>query len=119
MGKINSKQKGARYERELASKLKEYGYDTRRTAQYCGNTGDASDVVGLPGIHIEAKHQEKICIYDWMAQAIHDSAENGKGNLPAVFFRKNNADTLVCMRLNDWMNLYHMWENEGCIDAYK
>jgi len=115
MGKINSKAKGARYERELASKLSDYGYDARRTAQYCGNTGDASDVIGLDGIHIEAKHQEKISIYDWMAQAIHDSGENGKGNLPAVFFRKNNAETLVCMRLEDWIQLYREWDSSNKI----
>ena len=48
---MNSKQKGARGERELSSKLKEYGYETRRGQQYCGANGDA-DVVGLPGIHI-------------------------------------------------------------------
>lgn len=113
MGKINSKQKGKRYERELASKLREYGYEARRTAQFCGNTGDASDVVGLDGIHIEAKFQQKIQIYDWMAQAIHDSAENGKGNLPAVFFRKNNAETLVTMRLEDWIELYREWDSSN------
>ena len=68
--KINSKQKGARFERELAGLFRDYGYtEARRTAQYCGNTGDASDVVGLPGIHIEAKHQEKMYLYDWMEQA--------------------------------------------------
>lgn len=91
-------------ERFIANKLKEYGYDTRRTAQYCGNTGDASDVVGLDGIHIECKHQEQFRIYDWMAQAVRDSKKSHK--LPAVFFRKNNAETLVCMRFDDWMQLY-------------
>ena len=50
----NSKQKGARGERELSSKLKEYGYSTRRGQQYCGANGDA-DVVGLNGVHIEVK----------------------------------------------------------------
>lgn len=111
MGKINSKEKGKRYEREIASKLKDYGYEARRTAQYCGNTGDASDVVGLDGIHIEAKHQQKIQIYDWMAQAVRDSAENNRGDLPTVFFRKNNAETLVCMRLDDWIKLYREWDS--------
>lgn len=53
---INSKQKGAAAERELARKLREYGYDCRRGQQYCGLNGDA-DVVGLPGIHIEAKRR--------------------------------------------------------------
>ena len=110
MGKINSKQKGARFERTLASKFREYGYDARRTAQYCGNTGDASDVIGLPGIHIEAKHQETMRLYDWMAQAKNDAEAGGKGNLPAVFHKKNNAEILVTMTLEDWMNLYGEWE---------
>ena len=107
---VNSKQKGARFERSLASKFREHGYDARRTAQYCGNTGDASDVVGLPGLHIEAKHQETMRLYEWMSQAKRDAAANGKGNLPAVFHKKNNAEILVTMTLDDWFNLYREWE---------
>ena len=57
---INSKQKGARFEREIAKIFREYGYGSaRRTAQYCGNTGDASDVVGLPGIHVSANTRRR------------------------------------------------------------
>lgn len=108
---INSKQKGARFERLLASKFREYGYsDARRTAQYCGNTGDASDVVGLPYIHVEAKHQEKMELYKWMSQAIRDAEAGGGNKLPAVFHKKNNADILVTMRLEDWFDLYREWE---------
>ena len=111
MGKM-SREKGKRYERELAHMLIDYGYtDAHRTSQYCGNTGDASDVVGLPGIHIEAKHQEQFKIYDWMNQAIHDSAKSG--NKPVVFFRKNNKETIVCMRFPDWMELYQAWEDKN------
>lgn len=105
---VNSKAKGARFERTLASKFREYGYDARRTAQYCGNTGDAADVVGLRGIHIEAKHQEQMRLYEWMSQAKRDA--DGKGDLPAVFHKKNNAEILVTMTLDDWMNLYREWE---------
>lgn len=108
---VNSKQKGARFERTLARKFREYGYDdARRTAQYCGNTGDASDVVGLPGLHIEAKHQERMSLYDWMAQAVRDAEAGGENRLPAVFHKKNNADILVTMRLADFMCLYREWE---------
>lgn len=108
---INSKQKGARFERQLAAIFRGYGYtDSRRTAQYCGNTGDASDVVGLPGLHIEAKHQERMSLYDWMAQAKHDAAASGKDVLPAVFHKKNHAAILVTMELDDFMNLYREWE---------
>lgn len=107
--KINSKQKGARFERLLASRFREYGYDARRTAQYCGNTGDASDVVGLPGIHVEAKHAEQMRLYEWLAQAKRDAEAGGGKNLPAVFHKKNNAEILVTMELSDWMNLYNEW----------
>lgn len=107
---VNSKQKGARFERELAGRFRDYGYDARRTAQYCGNTGDASDVVGLPGIHIEAKHQETMRLYEWISQAKRDAEAGGKGNLPAVFHKKNYAEILVTMTLDDWFNLYREWE---------
>lgn len=108
MGKINAKQKGARFERELADLFRKMGYaGARRTAQYCGNTGDASDEVGLPGIHVEAKHQETMRLYDWMAQAKRDSENTG--NLPAVFHKKSRADILVTMTMDDWMRLYEAY----------
>ncbi len=102
---VNSKQKGARFERQLASMFREYGYEARRTAQYCGNTGDASDVVGLPKIHIEAKHQERMQLCDWMDQAKRDS--KGSENFPVVFHKKNNAEVLVTMQFDTFMKLYH------------
>lgn len=105
---VNSKQKGARFERLLASRFREYGYEAKRTAQYCGNTGEAADVDGLPGIHVEAKHQERMQLYEWMAQAKRDA--EGTGRLPAVFHKKNNAEILVTMELETWMNLYREWE---------
>lgn len=107
---INSKQKGARFERLLASKFREQGYEAERTAQYCGKTGQAADVAGLPLIHVEAKHQEKMYLYDWMAQAKRDAAASGKGELPAVFHKKNNAEILVTMTLEDWFCLYREFE---------
>ena len=109
--KINSKQKGARFERQLARIFRDYGYDdARRTAQYCGNTGDASDVVGLPGLHVEAKHCEQMRLYEWMAQAKNDAYKGGKGLLPTVFHKKNNAEILVTMELDDFMTIYREYE---------
>lgn len=107
---VNSRDKGARFERELASRLREYGYDAHRSAQYCGNTGAAADVTGLPGIHIEAKHCEKMQLYDWISQAICDAAAAGKEEIPAVFHRKNNAGILVTLRFDDFMRIYREWE---------
>ena len=113
---INSKQKGARFERELAKRFREYGYESRRTSQYCGNTGDASDVIGLNGIHIEAKHQEKMYLYDWVDQAKRDAEANGKGYLPTVFHKKNHCEILVTMTLDDWMKLYKEFETNKALD---
>lgn len=108
MGKM-SRDKGKRFERQLAGIFRDYGYkDARRTAQYCGNTGDASDVVGLPGIHVEAKHQEQMRLYDWVDQAKRDAA--GGDDLPAVFHKKNHHEILVTMRLDDWMTIYREYE---------
>ena len=99
---INSRAKGARGERELSSKLKEYGYETRRGQQYCGSNGDA-DVVGLPGIHIECKRVERLNLYDAMAQSRSDAKE---GEVPTIFHRKDRCEWLVTMTLEDWIKLY-------------
>lgn len=110
---VNSKRKGKAGELELARKLREHGYETRRTAQYCGNTGDASDVVGLPGIHIECKRTEKLSLYDAVNQAKRDS--QGKEDLPAVFHRKNNCEWLVIMPLEDFMKIYSEYEASNAL----
>lgn len=99
---MNSRNKGAAGERELAAKLREYGYNCRRGQQYSGANGDA-DVTGLPGVHIECKRVEKLNLYDAMAQAVRD-AKNGE--TPAVFHRKNNKEWLVTLRLDDYMKMY-------------
>ena len=100
---INSKQKGAKGERELAKILKEYGYNCRRGQQYNGLEGE--DVIGLDYIHIECKRVEKLNLYDAMEQAKKDSKE---GQVPVVFHRKNNKKWLVTMELeDDWIEMYN------------
>ena len=116
----NSRQKGARFERLLASKLREYGFDdARRGVQYCGMTG-AADVVGLPGIHIEAKHNEHLNIFDAMDQSVRD-AKNGE--IPVVIHKKNNTDILCTMKLSDWIDIYREWvsgfDERLCKDSQK
>lgn len=108
-GTVNSKSKGARGEREVASLLRGYGYKCRRGQQYCGANGDA-DVVGLPGIHIEVKRREKLNIYDAVDQAKRDSRAT---ELPTVIHRKNDAEWLVTMPLKDWIKIYREYEAGG------
>lgn len=105
---MNSRRKGAAGERELAGKLREYGFTTRRGQQYCGANGDA-DVVGLPGIHIECKRVEKLNIFEAMKQAERDRRAE---EIPAVFHRKNREGWLVTMPLEYWMKLYGAFAGE-------
>ena len=101
---INSKRKGATGEREIVRKLREYGYETRRSVQYNGKAEEGqADIIGLDGIHAEIKRVERLNIYDAMAQAKHDAKPD---ELPTVFHRRNNCKWLVTMELNEWMKLY-------------
>lgn len=109
MGKL-SREKGKRFEREVAHLFREYGYDAHRTAQYRGNTGDAGDVEGVPGIHIEAKNQEKMHLYDWIDQSVSDAKAEGKGNLPVVIHKANSKPVLVTMRYDDWIQMYSVYQ---------
>jgi Holliday junction resolvase len=102
----NGKQKGKKGELELAHKLKEYGYDAKRSVQYNGKDGQA-DVIGLPHIHVECKRQERLNIYDAVEQAKRD-AKNG--DAPAVFHRKNRCNWLVTMELDKFMEIYKAYE---------
>lgn len=99
---MNSRQKGAAGERELAKVLRGYGYECRRGQQYCGSNGDA-DVVGLPGIHIECKRVEKLNIQNALCQAQNDAKP---GEMAAVFHRKNREPWKVTVDLEDFMRLY-------------
>lgn len=121
MGKINSKAKGAKGERELSRLLKEYGYDTRRSQQYCGANGDA-DVIGLPGIYVECKRVQKLNIYEAMDQAINDSSARDMPfdyELPSVFHRKNKCKWLVTMRYLDFLEIYNPRSYQKSIYFYR
>lgn len=111
---INSKRKGAKGERELAGKLKEYGYDCRRGQQYNGLDGE--DVVGLEGIHIECKRVQALNIDEAMEQAKRDCKA---GQLPTVFHRKNNKKWKVTMELQDWIKLYNEYYSSMKLEEMK
>lgn len=99
---MNSRQKGARGERELAEKLREYGYEVRRGQQYSGANGDA-DVVGVPGLHIECKRVEKLNLDDALSQSVRDARD---GEIPVVMHRKNRTEWKATMRLDDFMDIW-------------
>ena len=102
---MNSKDKGARGERELARLLSSHGYECRRGVQYHGGP-ESPDVVGLPHIHIECKRVERLNLEEAFSQAKRDCGDK----IPTVFYRKNNSEWMVVMREADWIDLYREWE---------
>lgn len=110
---INSRDKGKRGERMWRDVCRANGFDkVRRTVQYCGNTGDASDCIGLPNIHQEVKFVENLNVRKAYEQAMHDA--NKSGNLPIVAWKKNNQPWLVTMSADDWFKIYREseWSEE-------
>lgn len=106
---INSRQKGAEFERKLAKLFREYGYeDSRRGCQFNGMNGDA-DVVGLDGVHVEAKAVENLSIYKAMEQSKRDARE---GEMPVVIHKKNYKEILVTMQFDTFMKLYQKGHND-------
>lgn len=106
MGRM-SREKGKRGEREFAALCSQNGYEARRTAQFCGKTGEAADVVGLPGVHIEVKRTERFDLYGALSQAKRDAKS---GALPIVAHRRNDHRWVICMDADDWFTLYREWE---------
>ena len=123
MGK-KSKTKGSTYEREVAAILREAGFNARRTAQYCGNTGEASDVVGLDYCHIECKrYANRGFDYEWLKQATWDSAEAAKRRndeeyfIPVVIHRTDREKSVVTMWLDDFLDMYREYEASVYLDT--
>lgn len=98
-----ARQKGKVGEREVAALLRTHGFTARRTQQFCGNTGDASDVVSdMEGFHIEVKRTEQFNMYAALEQAEHDS----KGAAtPLVFHRKDRRKWVVVMDADEFLKL--------------
>lgn len=82
----NSRAKGCRGELQAAKYLASIGFPgARRTAQRCGKSGDASDVVvpDLPRVHLEVKNAESVRLgtkglEDALLQAERDAGGTNK-----------------------------------------
>lgn len=103
---INSKRKGKNGELAFCKLCKEAGYDVHRTAQFKGNTGQAGDVEGLPGVHVEVKNTERLNLREAMAQSVRDAAASGKSEIPIVAHKKAREGWLITLRAEDFLTIW-------------
>lgn len=99
---LNSRAKGARFERSLAAWFREnLGTPARRGQQYSG-TEDSPDIRdAIPGVHIEAKHVNRLNLYEAMDQAAGDCGSL----IPVVVSKADRKPILVTVRLDDFLSL--------------
>ena len=97
---INSRDKGARFERQIAQAFKDAGFESaHRSSQFCGNTGDAPDVAGLEDIHVECKaYKDTEWNDEWYAQAVRD---HKLGTMPVVIHKTDRHKPKVRMNIKD------------------
>ena len=105
---INSKDKGNRFEREIAKQLsKKFNTKAQRTP-LSGGMDLRGDLIVLEqrsilfNVSFECKNQERLNIWKALHQCEND-CERGKD--PVVVFTKNHENTYAAMRFEDWCNL--------------
>lgn len=110
-----SRTKGNAYEREVARELTlELGLVVRTTRNVRGGTQLGDDLV-LPGFSPELKRRASIAIHGWMREAIEQASA---GQMPVVICRADGEESLVVMRLPDWIELAReRVASQACPDA--
>lgn len=97
---MNSREKGARGEREFASYLRENGFTARRGQQHSGSP-DSPDVVSDLPVHWEVKRREKLSVYKALDQAVGDAGES----TPVVAHRRNQREWVAILRMEDFLDI--------------
>lgn len=106
---VNSRAKGARFERELAKMLREYGYEAERGCQHSGGKDSPDVKCNLLNTHIEAKNVEALNIWKALEQSQRDAGED---EMPIVVFKRNRSRVYVALPFEDFMKLYQAWEEK-------
>lgn len=112
-----AKNKGDRYERELAAFFNDaLGITTAQRAPLSGGgkvgVAGGADLVGVPDLFVEAKRKEKVSFREAMRQAETNLALARSPDIPVVITRSNNeptAHSFVFMRLEDFIKFYRAY----------
>nr|MDT0250054.1 hypothetical protein [Endozoicomonas sp.] len=112
-----AKQKGDKFERELATWLNENVYGREQCARaplsgggHVGIAGGA-DLIGTPELFIEAKRVEKLSFPAALEQAERNRTLTNSPEFPIVINRRNRQsldESYVFMRLKDFVEFYRL-----------
>ena len=123
------KAKGDKFERELASWFNTQVFNGEPRASRAPLSGGGftslnsggADLLGLPGLFVEAKRVERLNFHEAMAQAVGNVTKRHSPDVPAVISRRNQQslpDALVTMRLSDFTRWYRqLLLHHGCIKS--
>lgn len=108
------KAKGDAYERELAAHINERtGLTTAGRAPLSGGgkvgLAGGADLLGVPGLFVEAKRVERLNVRDALKQAERNIVKTRSPESPIVITRKNlerTGDSIVVMRLDSFLHIY-------------
>ncbi len=112
-----AKQKGDKFERELAQWLNEHVYQreqcSRAPLSGGGNIGivGGADLIGTPELFVEAKRVEKLSFPQALEQAERNKKLTNSPELLIVINRRNRQnieDAYVFMRLKDFAKFYRL-----------
>lgn len=115
------KSKGAVFERELAAHINERVGLTSFRAPLSGGGAlhragpwgaGGSDLLGTPGLHIEAKRVERLDFPGALRQAQEATRKTGSPDIPVVVNRRSRmrtGDSYALLRLDDLLTLYRAY----------
>lgn len=103
----SARDKGKRYEYEIRDLLKQIDPSARRSVM-SGGAGayirsDEGDIATSLPIAPECKHRESIAVYEWWEQTVRQNTNRDK--IPVLFFKKNNHQSLTCVKTEDFIEL--------------
>lgn len=107
------KQKGDKYERELAAYFNEKTGLTSFRAPLSGGgkvgMAGGADILGTPDLFIEAKRVERLNFHEALRQAENNIEITRSESCPVVINRKSRmrtGESLVLLRLDDFLKFY-------------
>ena len=102
-----NKAKGSQWERDIVGYLQAHGFPYAERRFGAGQQNDKGDILGIPGVTIEAKNHAKFALSDWLAQAETERVNAGNKHGVVVVKRRGRAtkEGYVVMTLETFVEI--------------